>query len=102
MTNAGMSSMCSARRKRGNGSCLWCSSARWLKAGGVRIRTAEDAEREEQFLFDSALSRATVSLVMSYPKNDARGEQNLRSLFLDPAESAIPSRPALPETAGRL
>jgi RecB family exonuclease len=75
---------------------------RRLKAGGVRIRTAEDAEREEQFLFDSALSRATVSLVVSYPKNDARGEQNLRSLFLDPAEGAIPSRPVRPDTPGRL
>jgi ATP-dependent helicase/DNAse subunit B len=74
---------------------------RRLKAGGVRIRTAEDAEREEQFLFDSALSRATVSLVVSYPKNDARGEQNLRSLFLDLSESAVPSRPVRPETAGK-
>ena len=72
---------------------------RRLKSSGVRIRTAEDSEREEQFLFDSALSRATVSLVLSYPKNDARGEQNLRSLFLDPQDSAISSRPARPEIA---
>lgn len=75
---------------------------RRLQAGGVRIRTAEDAEREEQFLFDSAVSCATVLLVLSYPKNDARGEQNLRSLFLDPEETAIPSRPVRPETTGKL
>lgn len=59
---------------------------RRLKESGTRIRTAEDVDREEHFLFDSALSRATASLVLSYPKNDLRGEQNLPSLFLDPAE----------------
>jgi ATP-dependent helicase/DNAse subunit B len=58
-------------------------SRRRLKESGLRIRTADDAEREERFLFDSALSRATASLILSYPKNDARGEQNLPSLFLD-------------------
>jgi RecB family exonuclease len=66
---------------------------RRLKEHGLRIRTAEDAGREERFLFDSALSRATASLVMSYPKNDARGEQNLPSLFLNPSENITPSRP---------
>jgi ATP-dependent helicase/DNAse subunit B len=64
------------------------SARRRLKESGTRIRTAEDGDREEQFLFDSAISRATASLVLSYPKNDSRGEQNLRSLFLDPAEPA--------------
>ena len=59
---------------------------RGLKASGTRIRTSDDVDLEEQFLFDSALSRATASLVLSYPKNDSRGEQNLPSLFLDPAE----------------
>ena len=59
---------------------------RRLKESGTRIRTADDVDREERFLFDSAMSRATASLVLSYPKNDARGEQNLPSLFLDPAE----------------
>ncbi len=62
------------------------SARRRLKESGTRIRTAEDVDREEHFLFDSALSRATASLVLSYPKNDSRGEQNLPSLFLDPAE----------------
>lgn len=73
-------------------------SRRRLKESGLRIRTADDAEREERFLFDSALSRATASLILSYPKNDARGEQNLPSLFFDAAfldatEPATASRP---------
>jgi hypothetical protein len=59
----------------------------------LRIRTADDAEREERFLFNSALHRAAASLILSYPKNDARGEQNLPSLFLDPKEPATASRP---------
>jgi len=69
------------------------SSRHRLKKSGFRIRTAEDTEREERFLFDSALSRATASLILSYPKNDARGEQNLPSLFLDPSERVTASRP---------
>src|SRR6185295_18891521 len=50
-------------------------------------------EREERFLFDSAMSRATASLVLSYPRNDARGEQNLPSLFLDSSERPVFSKP---------
>jgi len=65
---------------------------RRLKEGGLRIRTAEDIENEERFLFDSALYRATAAAVMSYPKNDARGELNLPSLFLEAAQAPIESR----------
>jgi hypothetical protein len=66
---------------------------RSLKEHGLRVRTAEDAEIEERFLFESALSRATESVVMSYPKNDARGDLNLPSLFLDPTQQRTQSRP---------
>jgi CRISPR/Cas system-associated exonuclease Cas4 (RecB family) len=66
---------------------------RYLKERCVRLRTVEDTENEERFLFESALSRATESLVISYPKNDARGDLNLPSLFLDPGLHPNPSRP---------
>ena len=65
---------------------------RRLKQGGLRIRTAEDIENEERFLFDSALNRATAAVVMSYPKNDARGELNLPSLFLNATQVPTESR----------
>ena len=65
---------------------------RRLKERGLRIRTAEDAENEERFLFDSARHRATASVVMSYPKNDARGELNLPSLFLDTRQDPTETR----------
>ena len=65
---------------------------RRLKDAGLRIRTAQDIENEERFLFDSALSRATASVVMSYPKNDSRGELNLPSLFLDTGQAPAESR----------
>jgi len=70
-----------------------------LKERGLRIRTGDDGEKEERFLFDSALSRATLSVILSYPKNDARGEENLPSLFLDPAEPRTASCPVRPAVA---
>jgi ATP-dependent helicase/DNAse subunit B len=54
-----------------------------LNRAGIRLRTAADAEMEEEALFDSAISRATSLLVVSYPKYDERGEQNLPSVFLE-------------------
>jgi ATP-dependent helicase/DNAse subunit B len=71
---------------------------RHLKQRGLRIRTAEDVEKEECFLFESGLSRATQSVVLSYPKNDARGEQNLPSLFLSPEQERIETRAVRVET----
>jgi ATP-dependent helicase/DNAse subunit B len=64
-----------------------------LKEHGLRVRTAEDAEIEEHFLFESALRSATESVVMSYPKSDARGDLNLPSLFLDPTQQRTETRP---------
>jgi len=56
---------------------------RELQAAGIRVRTTADAELEEEFLFDSAVTRATARLTLSYPKFDGRGEQNLTSAFLE-------------------
>jgi hypothetical protein len=65
-----------------------------LQAAGVRLRTAEEFEREERALFDSAITRATMLVTLSYPEFDARGDRNLRSLFLEglgmsPEESRV-------------
>lgn len=54
-----------------------------LKQAGTRLRTAADFEAEERFLFDSAIARATELRTLTYPRTDARGQQNLRSLYLD-------------------
>ena len=54
-----------------------------LNAAGIRVRTASELEREERALFDSALSRATMLATLSYPETDARGERNLRSMYLE-------------------
>jgi ATP-dependent helicase/DNAse subunit B len=71
---------------------------RRLNAAGIRVRTAADFEREERALFDSAVSRATMLVTVSYPQFDARGERNVRSLFLDdwaePEETTRAVRPA--------
>jgi|SRR5579871_3916845 len=72
---------------------------RRLRESGLPIRTAEDFAREERFLFDSAMARATEAVVMSYPKNDARGELNLPSLFLENPLAAMESRNVRVRTA---
>jgi ATP-dependent helicase/DNAse subunit B len=67
----------------------------------IRVRTAARFELEERILFESVLDGATTSVTLSYPEFDARGETNLKSLFLDdlmlPSAAAITVRPPLPE-----
>jgi hypothetical protein len=59
------------------------AALRQLKEAGVRVQTTADFEREERALFDSAIGRATLLVVLSYPQCDSRGELALRSLYLD-------------------
>lgn len=75
-----------------------------LNAAGIRVRTATEFEREERALFDSATSRATMLVTLSYPEFDARGERNLPSIYLEdvlqPPADSVAVRPAprsLPE-----
>lgn len=56
---------------------------RSLQGAGIRLRTAAEREREERFLFQLATSRATSKLVLSYPQFNEKGEENLRSFYLD-------------------
>lgn len=69
-----------------------------LNESGIRVRTVAEFEREERALFDSAITRATLLTTLSYPEFDARGERNLRSLFLEDLlldrQEARPVRPA--------
>jgi ATP-dependent helicase/DNAse subunit B len=69
-----------------------------LNAGGIRVRTAAEFEREERALFDTATSRATMLVTLSYPEFDSRGERNLPSIFLEdlnqPPVDSVPMRPA--------
>ncbi len=79
---------------------------RHLRQSGFRLRTTEDWASDEKFRFDSAASRATSDLILSYPRTNARGELNLPSLFLDKADIALPTplvrpRPARSPALGR-
>jgi len=38
-----------------------------LNQAGIRVRTAAEMEREERALFDSAITRATMLVTLSYP-----------------------------------
>jgi ATP-dependent helicase/DNAse subunit B len=72
-----------------------------LKQAGIRLRTAADFEAEERFLFDWAVTRATESLTLSYPQCDARGQQNLPSLYLDGVAAESPWKAVLPQPGGQ-
>ncbi|HJT89966.1 MAG TPA: PD-(D/E)XK nuclease family protein [Bryobacteraceae bacterium] len=54
-----------------------------LNAAGIRVRTAGEFESEEQALFETALSRATMLVTLSYPELNPRGDRNLPSIFLE-------------------
>jgi ATP-dependent helicase/DNAse subunit B len=54
-----------------------------LNDAGIRVRTAAEFEREERALFESAISRGSMQVMLSYPEFDARGERGLPSIFLE-------------------
>lgn len=47
------------------------------------LQTSADLEAQERALFDMAATRATAQAVFSYPRFDERGEETLRSFFLN-------------------
>ena len=74
-----------------------------LRGAGIRLRSAADFEAEERFLFDWSVARATDLLTVSYPQCDARGQQNLPSLFLKGLTAeASPWKAVQPEQGERL
>jgi ATP-dependent helicase/DNAse subunit B len=56
---------------------------RMLHARGLRLATTAERDQEEKFLFELATTRATRTLVLSYPQFNAKGEETLRSFCLD-------------------
>jgi ATP-dependent helicase/DNAse subunit B len=59
------------------------AARRRLNQAGVRVRTTAEFEREERALFDSAIGRASLLVVLTYPQCDSRGQRTLPSLYLD-------------------
>jgi len=71
---------------------------RELNSAGIRVRTAADFEREEKALFETAISRATLLVTLTYAEFSARGDRNLPSIFLeDLMLTAQESRTVRPE-----
>lgn len=79
---------------------------RELERAGFRLATAAEKDAEEEFLFQFSLTRATRSLVLSYPKFNAEGDETLRSFLLDryleehPGIAAARARPVRPAPSG--
>ena len=53
-----------------------------LARSGLQLRTARERDQEEEFLYAIATSRATRSLVLSYPRFNPKGDANLPSFYL--------------------
>lgn len=60
------------------------------------LDTAVDRQLEERFLFELAVTRATQRTVLSYPRFDEKGEETLRSFFLEEELPAAARPPAVP------
>lgn len=75
------------------------AARRRLSEAGIRLRTTRDLDEEERWLFDTALTRATEAVALSYPRADPRGEQNIPSVFLD--ETAAEPSPVVAVRPGR-
>jgi hypothetical protein len=73
---------------------------RGLAQQGIRLRTAADREREERFLFELAVTRATSVLTLSYAETDGRGARQMPSQFLTvpaaPCDTPVRPAPAAP------
>jgi len=63
-----------------------------LRLAGFELRTRAEAAAEERFLFETAKTRATRSLTVSYPLADRSGSPLLRSFLLE--EEEADDRPA--------
>jgi ATP-dependent helicase/DNAse subunit B len=62
---------------------------RRLQSSGVHLRTSEQRQSDEKFLFHVAISRASEALILSYPQLNAKGEANLPSFFLQAAKPYV-------------
>jgi len=73
-----------------------------FREAGISLRTSAERDAEEPFLFRFACSRATSTLVLSYPRFNEKGDENLCSSFLEELAATLvaePSRPVRPAAA---
>lgn len=63
-----------------------------LERAGLPLKTIADQQREEEFLFEVAATRATEELVLSYPQFNAKGDRNLPSFFLERFRTLEPEK----------
>ncbi len=64
-----------------------------LRRHGIAVRTRSERDAEERFLFDVALTRATVELVLSYPRLNDDGEPTLGAFALDRIPGLLTAQP---------
>lgn len=71
-----------------------------LAAAGLAVKTMSNRQKEEEFLWRMASTRASEELVLTYPRFNEVGEATLPSFHLGPdlgePRPAVPVRPASP------
>lgn len=79
-----------------------------LRRTGHILRTSQERQHEERFLFDTACGCAQERLTLSYPESNERGDESLRSFLLNQGENgraegaaAVRPRPMLPKPVRR-
>ncbi len=71
------------------------ADCRRMKEQGIPVRTLANREDEERLLFEVATTRATDSLVLTYPESDEGGRVNVRSFFIETSKDDDTSAPDL-------
>ncbi len=89
-------------RYHGPHAILADAARRALQSQGIPLATSEERQREEQFLFEFAVSRACELVVLSHPERSSGGEECLPSSFLeDLALDPAPAGAVRPRTSRR-
>jgi len=70
--------------------------------GRAGLETTADRQREEHFLFELAISRASEETILSYPRFDEQGEDTLPSFFLEGSLAPIEPTPMVPRLQPRV
>lgn len=64
-----------------------------LRSQGLAVRTSEELTQEEDFLFVAAIGAASREVVLSYPRLDGRGQENLPSRFFSSLQAPVEACP---------
>lgn len=63
-----------------------------LRKFGVDVEESKEKQKEEMFLFNSAVSTAASELILTYPATDNEGKEILTSYYIDEIKKTYPGK----------